>query len=212
MNTRTCEGCGWVYPSNTPYKTCIWCGRGIHPEGNCARCGKPVTKYIQGLHLCEDCYRKKNKERNERTKESRHEAYLELCADPERFAKLQESRKRSMQKYLAKFDNTYDAWLKRLKAVKTHNLTEQEWLQACKHFNGCAFCGSPSIDARGYFIPFKDGGTYTACNVVPLCEKCAVHVRVSHNPLKLFYGTARERMYKVMEYLEKRIEEAEKND
>jgi len=54
-----------------------------------------------------------------------------------------------------------------------HTLTEEEWQEACRYFEGCAFCGSEDISTRGFLIPFKDGGEYTAWNVLPLCDTCA---------------------------------------
>lgn len=53
-----------------------------------------------------------------------------------------------------------------------HTLTEEEWLEACRYFEGCAYCGSEDISTRGFLIPFKDGGEYAAWNVLPLCDKC----------------------------------------
>jgi hypothetical protein len=74
-------------------------------------------------------------------------------------------------------------WKKKVSRYNNmHTLTEAEWLEACKHFNGCALCGSESIDARGYFITFKDGGKYNACNVIPICNECATRQRLQSNP------------------------------
>ena len=69
----------------------------------------------------------------------------------------------------------YDAWLEKVKAVPKDypTLTEAQWLEACRHFDGCARCYSRDIDTRGFFVGAKLGGRYCDWNVIPLCEKCA---------------------------------------
>lgn len=58
-------------------------------------------------------------------------------------------------------------------------LTEEEWLSACSYFNKCPICNAGTIDTKMYFIPFRDGGKYTAWNILPVCEKCAVGIRIN---------------------------------
>ena len=58
-------------------------------------------------------------------------------------------------------------------------------MRACRHFNGCAKCGDETIDARGFFISFKNGGRYCDWNIIPLCSKCAADWSLDKNPFKL---------------------------
>ena len=81
-------------------------------------------------------------------------------------------------------------------------------------------CGAESIDARLYFIQFKEGGKYNACNIIPACEKCSTDHKVNPNPFrtmdKMLNDTAgtnrgqnRNRLKAIVDYLQARIEEAE---
>lgn len=61
-------------------------------------------------------------------------------------------------------------------------LTEEQWMEACKHFGGCAYCGGTDIDARSMFIQFRDGGRYCAWNIIPACERCETARKDVPNP------------------------------
>ena len=93
------------------------------------------------------------------------------------------------------------------------DMTEDEWLDACRYFGGCALCDSDSIDARGYFIRFEDGGKYNACNVIPLCDTCATTLKYQSNPFRQMNpyinrnlatsrGCSTTKLEKVAEYLQ----------
>jgi hypothetical protein len=77
----------------------------------------------------------------------------------------------------------YNEWLEKIKAIPKNypTLTEQQWMEAVKHFNSCALCGNESIDARGYFVPFNKGGRYCDWNIIPLCERCATKTKTNPN-------------------------------
>lgn len=77
----------------------------------------------------------------------------------------------------------YEEWLEKVRQVpKSYpKLTDTQWMEAVKHFNGCALCENESIDTRGYFIPFKDGGRYCDWNVIPMCSDCATKARKNFN-------------------------------
>ena len=197
MNTKTCKNCGWVYPLVTPYSSCRFCGRGF-TEGICAKCGTHSQDIIVPTNLCRSCYNERNRKYQKRvvhTTEERMRYYKRLCAEAdEQFAK----------------------WLETLKSIKTHTLTEDEWLEACKHFGGCAACNSESIDARGYFIRFEDGGKYNACNVIPLCEKCATAFKKQPNPFRQMHpqinrnlianrGMSLDKLHNIVDYLQSKI-------
>lgn len=69
----------------------------------------------------------------------------------------------------------FDEWLEKVKQVPKDypTLTEAQWLEACRFFNGCARCASEEIDTRGFFVGRELGGRYCDWNVIPLCAKCA---------------------------------------
>lgn len=106
----------------------------------------------------------------------------------------------------------YEDWLDRTNA-SFKILSESEWYAACKHFGGCAICGNESIEARAFFVPFGDGGRYTAWNIIPACGKCGVEAKINDNPFKWMtglnaknVGLTTERANKIIAYLEQQIE------
>lgn len=114
----------------------------------------------------------------------------------------------------------YKNWLEKIAKAPSKTLTEEEWLEACRHFGGCAYCGKPHIDARSMFISFKDGGRYCAWNVIPACEKCETALKGS-NPFKWMdgsinrnsygppkaLGVSTENLQKIVDYLQSKMEE-----
>lgn len=183
-----------MYPVDTPYTTCKFCGTPF-TEGVCKVCGKYSNEMVPRTSLCKDCFNKRRRlygQYRVRTTDQNIAHYRRLCKEA---------------------DERFAAWTKQLKSIKTHALTEEEWLAACKYFGGCALCDSESIDARGYFIDFKDGGRYNACNVIPLCEKCATELKYQHNPfkrlnqytnssLKVVRGLSVDKLNRVADYLQ----------
>ena len=123
----------------------------------------------------------------------------------------------------ANAETKYNDWLALIKKIPTpyKTLTEDEWLEACAHFGGCAYCGDEQIDARAMFIQFKKGGRYCAWNVVPMCDKCAkihgtltnpfdsmdltVHRRKSEIAKK--YNHDLDKLQVIVDYLYKKLEE-----
>ena len=108
--------------------------------------------------------------------------------------------------------DTFNAWTSLLRKLNINTLTESEWLECCSHFEGCALCGSESIDARGFFIAYKDGGKYNRCNVIPLCEHCANELKRDLNPFKYLTiykkrikRNRRKNLRNIIEYLEEKI-------
>jgi hypothetical protein len=108
-------------------------------------------------------------------------------------------------------DDTFAKWLGKIKLLPSDypTLTQEQWLAACRHFGGCAYCGTESIDARAYFIPFKAGGRYCDWNMVPACEKCATRIKELDNPFA-YLERAKERkaLQGIIEYLEERLNAA----
>lgn len=199
MNTKTCKKCGWVYPAKTPYTTCRFCGRAF-TDGICRICGEPTDDLIPGPNMCRKCYNKQNaiyQKRVVRTTDERQKHYRQLSKDVE---------------------DRFNKWCERLKGIRTHTLTEAEWLEACGHFGGCALCDNEDISARGYFIAFEDGGRYNACNVIPLCEKCATDIKYQTNPFRRLNptlnrnlatsrGLSVEKLERAAEYLQSKMED-----
>ena len=91
------------------------------------------------------------------------------------------------EKVNRQLEEQYNAWLTRIRAVPKNypTLTEAQWMKVCRHFNGCAKCGDENIDARGFFISFKNGGRYCDWNIIPLCSKCAADWSLDLNPFRL---------------------------
>lgn len=120
-------------------------------------------------------------------------------------------------------DTKLQEWLKKIKALPTpyRTLTEDEWMQACKHFGGCAYCGSDQIDSRSMFIQFDKGGRYCAWNIIPACEKCETMHKFIQNPFKRMdehlyrsqgnqtrkYNQSLDSLNKIVDYLQSKMEE-----
>lgn len=197
MNTKTCKKCGWVYPLITPYASCRFCGTRF-TEGICTKCKEYSDDLVYNTSYCRSCY---NKMAYQRQKGAKSTA---------------EKHRRHYRRVCDEADRRFAEWVQKLKSIKTHTLTEGEWLEACRYFNGCALCGADDIAARGYFIRFEDGGTYTACNVIPLCDKCATDLKFQSNPFRRLNpqinrnlatsrGLSLERLNKVADYLQSKM-------
>lgn len=123
-------------------------------------------------------------------------------------------------------DNAYNEWLDKVNIqlkTDTETLTESQWMEACKHFGGCAYCGDTSIDARSMFIAFKDGGRYANWNIVPACERCETSHKHIENPFKRMdqhlyrsqdnqarkYNYSVENLQKITDYLQSKMEVSE---
>ena len=104
----------------------------------------------------------------------------------------------------------YNEWVEKVKLVPRDypTLTEEQWMEAVKHFGGCALCGEESIDARSYFVPFKDGGRYCDWNIIPVCSKCALKTRTNYN---YFLYERPKGLINIISYLEVRLNAALEN-
>lgn len=144
MSTRTCKFCGWPYPRSHVGTLCKICGQQFD-ERYCSVCDSllPVSSFEVGRSVCKKCRRPQQNE--------------------------------SKRRHAKKLDAQFDEWLEKVRSVpKSYpTLTEEQWLAACRHFDGCARCHNKVIDARGFLISAKLGGRYCDWNVIPLCERCA---------------------------------------
>lgn len=118
--------------------------------------------------------------------------------------------------------DAYNNWLNMIRAIPTpyKTLTEAQWLEACKHFGGCAYCGTPEIEARSMFIPFKDGGRYCDWNIIPACERCETTYKAKQNPFLRMdnslnrnpgnqakkYDLSLEKLQRIVDYLQSKME------
>lgn len=209
-----CYKCGWEFPATYRASTCKFCGgpvyRNVGPEpGNCKECGAYCENiHAYNDHRCRECHNK-----------SVREAYHKKGQSQATKEAAMQRSKRKKEKEIRIAEESYANWKAQLNSITTHSLTEDEWLQACAHFNGCAMCGADSIDARMYFIKYQEGGKYNACNIIPACEKCATDRKVNPNPFRtmnryinssagLYRGQSKERLKKIVDYLQSKIEEA----
>lgn len=176
MDTKTCEKCGWVLPMRHPANHCPIC-KTWFKEGICTKCGKPVTFYRYGKRTCKECYDK----------------YVRTPRDNQ-----------AMQQRRVDF---YNEWVEKISKIPKDypTLTEDQWMEAVKHFNGCALCKSDDVDTRGYFIPFKNGGRYCDWNIIPVCDKCATEIRLNPN---YFKNRRPAGLMDIVDYLEVRIDAA----
>lgn len=154
MNTRKCSKCGWVYPATWSGKVCRFCKEPMGEGGICPKCGQWSDKL--------------NKTNNRCTK----------CSTEDHI--IWRSNRRATSR------EWYAQWLDTIKKIPTpySTLTEEQWMEVCRHFGGCAYCGSDDISSRSMFIPFKDGGRYCAWNIVPACERCETARKSTLNPFE----------------------------
>lgn len=191
MNTKTCKRCGWVYPITQP--------------GNvCKICGEPFD-----IILCRSC--------GALLKREEPYAYWSLCITCGRSywnAHTPIYRNKRIEALEARFD----AWIAKVQQVPANypTLTEPQWLEACRHFDGCARCHNDIIDTRGFFIGAKLGGRYCDWNVIPLCERCAsrwkldksIFVDVLHKDHNARSNEYRECLENIVQYLEGKLDAA----
>ena len=180
MTTKTCKQCGWVLDVRDPNTRCPIC-KTRFTEGLCRICGEFLPYYSGDRCVCRDCY-------------------LHVTKKPDDDRRLNERRKAVYKEWLAKIARVPKAY---------PTLTEAQWLAACKHFEGCACCGNDSVDARGYFVPFRDGGRYCDWNIIPMCERCATAARINGS---MFATSSRPaRLVDIINYLEDKLNAASKN-
>lgn len=159
MNTKTCRKCGWVYPITQRGTKCPLCGEPF-VEVVCSVCGRVVSgkDRVCTLMLCRDCHNAR-----------------------ERQHMIKYTHKRN-----ARFDERYENWIEQIQQIPKDypTLTEEQWLRACRHFNGCAWCGSSEIDTRSFFMDLSVGGRYCEWNIVPQCSTCSRLVSTKFNPFR----------------------------
>lgn len=191
MSTKTCKRCGWVYPITQPGNICKICGEPFDVV-LCRSCGSIISgdERYAGKNLCVACGKSYNNAHSPIYKKKRIEA----------------------------LEKRFDDWITKVQQVpaKYPTLTEAQWLEVCRFFDGCARCHNEIIDARGFFIGAKLGGRYCDWNVIPLCERCASRWKLDKdifvNVLQKDHqekGTEyRECLEKIVQYLEVKLDAA----
>ena len=146
--------------------------------GICAKCGKYVKFYRDNRLVCKECYDTKTRTPNDNQAKERRRAefFKEWCET------------------IGRIPRSYPT------------LTEEQWLAAVKHFGRCAMCQDERIDARGYFIPFENGGRYCDWNIIPVCDKCAMRMKKDRN-FFLAYNRPKG-INDIVDYLEEKINAA----
>lgn len=191
MSTKTCKRCGWVYPITQPGTRCKFCGEPFELV-KCNKCGKVLPRAdIKNNGMCRPCHNKIN-------------AIASPISKKKRKRRLTES---------------FDEWVRKAKAVPTNypTLTEVQWLEACKFFDGCARCYDENIDTRGFFISRVNGGRYCDWNIIPLCERCAKVWKLDSDMFNYTlkkgcnehkYSEYRLQLQRIVEYLEAKLDKA----
>ena len=198
MNTKSCPGCGWVFPSTHPDPRCRFCNTKFEVR-LCRVCGE--LKNTKGRTVCIQCVNK-----DQRAYKTKYEVDRGYSA--RRYRESQARHKASL-----------DAWLLQISKVQMplKTLTEEQWLEACRHFGKCAYCSAEEITARSFFIPFNMGGRYAAWNILPVCEKCATTHKQMNNPFtryskdRMRYFSSRyadkDCLERIVEYLQSKMKE-----
>lgn len=92
----------------------------------------------------------------------------------------------SARRYIV--NEVWHDWRAKMLSAPPRPCKESDWFEACAHFNGCAFCGVPTIDNQHLFVGTKYGGKYYSYNVVPICDQCekAVGYSTAPNPFAAY--------------------------
>lgn len=192
MATKICNKCGWEIDRRSTLRSCPICHT-KYDEGYCSICGAYCTgnDYVKHAY-CRECYN-------------------EVFGAP--------TRARQYKQAAAENIDSYRSWIDRIANVPNNypTLTEEQWLDACKHFRGCAICGDMFISARAFFVPFSEGGRYCDWNIIPMCEECSVRwqtVTMVPNRLTPFSNylqlkNGKQILKNIQDYLEVRLDAAQ---
>ena len=203
---RTCSKCSWVFPSSYHQTACKFC-KTRFPIQFCNTCKEWVPTgefHTRGTYLQRDC-----------------KACASKIVSKWHIAHAEETAIYKKQWYLnrrAEFDAFYEEWKSLTSSVTFKVLTEEQWLQTCSYFNGCAFCDETHIETREFLVGFQHGGRYAPWNMLPVCGNCSIRTRTAENPfiwMDKFIGSRRdisdEKRERLLEYFISQIEKV-KND
>lgn len=177
MNSlRSCSCCGHKAPLFERTTFCPKCG-GVFDTQYCGKCdtNKPYTEFY---------FNKRGPSAGQRY------SYCKRCSNKRLGdARDKQSKEERIAKQQAAFSNRRDdraedleTWKEFMARVPYRSLTEQEWLEACSLFKGCAICGAETIELRMLFLNTDHGGKYTPWNVFPSCASCGTTYQRERNP------------------------------
>jgi hypothetical protein len=189
----------------------------------CSRCGRnfPYTTeyfYSNGKDLtssCKECQSKTRKElyykNHPRVLEYHRNWYtVNIKDDPEykETAKDKTKKWRIKNQHTESYKETQRIKRQRRTAIKRKlpaTYTKNDWHECKNNFDSCcAYCGTKSKKlTQDHFIAVRNGGEYTANNIVPSCQKCnsskSAHDFFEWYPRQPFYSPEREQ--KILDYL-----------
>ncbi|MNB67576.1 hypothetical protein D3C87_1230790 [compost metagenome] len=204
QSVRRCTNpeCGWEFPLSYRLSKCRFCGSFLDTF-QCFVCHewKPESEFYRykagGIRLmCKPCAKINGRKFSDNNKEWRLKYHGDYRAKRQREA-----------------EKIYEEW-KNTSQLPFKPLTEDQWLEACRYFNGCALCGNPHIEVRQFFLEFQNGGRYAPWNVYPTCTDCNPKVRRTENPFawlrsQIRAGKIEKKYYdKLVEYFVVQIEKA----
>lgn len=107
----------------------------------------------------------------------------------------------------AVYEERWHEWRHMMLSAPPRPLKEDDWINVCGVFNGCAICGCETIEEKLLVVPTHLQGKLYTYNVIPACYKCAKRYRqsVTNNPIKSLYtlkGHELDRIDKIINYLE----------
>lgn len=184
----------------------------------CQRCKTEYTldhsnfpRMHKKKYSCRACLNAKHKEHCERNKEKtseRKKRYREANRDKLRdYDKNYRVTHRKITGY-KEADREADRIKHHRKMAKKAGVESsfgvKLWKQCKAHFeNKCAYCGKEEPLTQDHFIPFSKGGSYTKCNIVPVCFLC--NSSKQNQDFTLWYKSQEffddGKMNKVIEYL-----------
>lgn len=139
------------------------------PSRFCGKCGNVQTGDMY-CHTCEQILPWTEFYFRHDDKPGEEQRYRSHCLVCERDRKAQRDKFNNKELFVI-FSNAIKKSL--LPFMNTTPMTEQEWLNTCRYFKGCAMCGKHDIQIRQFFIPRKEGGRYVAGNMIPMDPECA---------------------------------------
>lgn len=84
------------------------------------------------------------------------------------------------------FDTQLIEWQEKLQSLdgKLKILTEPQWYNCVRYFNGCAMCDEVHVEVRYQLLPPELKGRYNVLNTIPMCSSCLAVPRRHPNPFE----------------------------
>lgn len=201
--------------SNNEFKQCSRC-RAILPRTEqffyLIIDKKRGEKYFSSM--CRPCRSEYQKERHAANRD--HDNDLSRQRIKRYYEKNKEKVRESTKQYRAQHPFEVREWNRQRqqrRRARERNLrntfTFEDWEEAKKEFNGvCAYCGRGGKLTQDHFVPVKDGGGYSADNVLPVCQWC--NKSKNARPFADWYKKqpfySKEREQQILEYIQRQKE------